>query len=95
MTRNKYLRMREEYDGQCERLEAYQKAFRKIGRTQIEKRALRRKESSNVQENADGLVKRGVKSLNITPELCGLLRKINNTRRMLFMPETTGCKLLR
>ena len=33
------------------------------------------------------IVRRGVKSLNMTPELCGLFRKINRTRKMLREPE--------
>lgn len=84
-----------EYDGQRERLWNHQKRFRKLGRKQIEERALRGKEGRNGKETLDEVVRRGIKSLRMTPELCGLLRKINNSRRTLWMPEVDGLKLLR
>lgn len=97
MTQPKHLRMKDEYNGQCHQLETHQKRFRKIGRKQIEQRALRKKQlnTANNNNNVDNLIRRGIKSLDMTPELCGLLRKINNTRRMLYMEETTAYKLLR
>ena len=98
MTQQKHLRMKDEYNGQCHRLETHQKRFRKIGRKQIEQRALRKKQlntANNNNNNVDNLIRQGIKSLDMTPELCGLLRKINNTRRMLYMEETTAYKLLR
>ncbi len=93
--KNKHSRMREEYNGQCQRLQEKQKAFRKIGRKQIQQRALRQKATTTPNENRSDIIKRGIKSLQMTPELHGLLRKINNTRRMLYMPEVTEQKLLR
>lgn len=87
--------MRNEYEDQCSRLRASEKRFRKVGRKQIEERAIRRKEQGGGSETLDEAVRRGIKSLRMTHDLCGLLRKINNTRRMLYMPEVDGCKLLR
>ena len=93
MTQQKHLRMRKEYNGQCERLFKNEQRFRKVGRKQIEERALRRQGCEPIP--IQGLTQSGIKSLHMTPELCGLLRKINNTRKMLYMPETTSYKLLR
>jgi hypothetical protein len=99
MTQTKHTRMQKEYDGQCQRLREKQVAFRKIGRSQIERRALQRKASATTAvaptENKDEIIKRGIKTLQMTPELCGLLRRINNTCRMLHMPEVTPRALLR
>jgi len=90
----KWVRMKEEYNRQCMLLHNKEVRFRKIGRKQIQNRALKRSTPDNI-ENMDVLIRRGVKHLDMTPELCGLLRKINNTRRMLFMDEISdGRKLL-
>lgn len=102
MTQLKHTRMQNEHHEQCRRLQEKQKAFRKIGRIQIEQRALLRRNdntstttTATPTENKYEIIKRGIKSLHMTAELCGLLRRINNTRRMLHMPEVSPRMLLR
>lgn len=76
--------MKYEYTKQCNHLRQKEILFRKIGRRQIQEKALAKNQSTCDVEH---FIRRGVKNLDMTPELCGLLRKINNTRRMLSMTE--------
>ena len=52
-------------------------------------------EASDDTPDANELIRRGVKSLRMTPELCGLFYQINRIRSMLFMtPHAHGYDLL-
>lgn len=93
MSHKKYNRMKNEYTKQCNQLCQKEIQFRKIGRRQIQEKALAQNKSTC---DVELFIRRGIKSLDMTPELCGLLRKINNARRMLFMNEIVdGRRLLR
>ena len=87
MIRIKHLRMKREYENQCAKLVEYEKRFRKIGRLQIQTRALRRQEISNTYGDLTNIIRRGTKSLIMTTELCGLFYKINRCRKMLKMND--------
>ena len=87
--------MNNEYNNQCTRLYEVEKTFRKIGRIQIQERAIRRKEISSNTKIDINIINKGIQSLQMTNELCGLLNKINKTRKMLKREEILdGRKLL-
>jgi len=93
MTHSKFARMKEEYAKQCATLLVHRKHFRKLGRHQIQERALRRSEMANTDtdgdgdgELADGMCC-GTKALVMTDELCGIFYKINRCNRLLKMNE--------
>lgn len=106
----KYQRQRLEYNRRCARLAHYETRFRKIARKQVQERALRKlarlqqeqqqaqAENTETSDNvldANDLVRRGVKSLQMTPELCGLFDQINRIRSMLYLaPHAHGYDLL-
>lgn len=79
--------MREEYNIQCETLIKHEKQFRKIGRKQIQDRALKRREIANAGGDLTDVIRRDTKALVMTDELCGLYYKINRCRKMLKMDE--------
>ena len=98
----KYKRQRREYDRQCARLQHYEARFRKIARKQVQERALRKLGQSPADAQGDATnrlvqqqMRRGVKSLQMTPELCGLFDQVNRIRSMLYMtPHAHGYELL-
>ena len=94
MTQFKHERMKNEYNLQCAGLYEKECLFRKIARQQIQARALRRKDIQSCNGDMTAVIRKGVNALQITPTLDGLLRKINNTRRMLNMKEISKPKEL-
>lgn len=79
--------MKNEYNRQCACLLAHEKHFRKIGRKQIQDRALRKHDITDTTGDLTQVIRRGTKALVMTDELVGLYRKINRCRRMLKMKE--------
>lgn len=87
MTLPKHIRMRDEYSNQCQHLYGHEAHFRKIGRQQIQERALRLNKINHTNGDLTDVIRKGTKALVMTDELCGLFYKINRCRKMLNMDE--------
>ena len=83
-------RKQREYQTQFRRMKTNEAHFRKIARHQVQTSAILRATIAGIAAptNAqEAIERRGVKSLRMTPELCGLFYKINRQRKMLGMEE--------
>ena len=82
------------------RKQVQERALRKLARLQQEQQQAQAENTENAETSddvpdANELVRRGVKSLQMTPELCGLFDQINRIRSMLYLaPHAHGYDLL-
>jgi len=83
-------RKQREYHTQFQQMKTTEARFRKIARHQVQTVGILRATIAGMTAPANALEaveRRGLRSLRMTPELCGLFYKINRQRKMMCLEE--------